>query len=82
MDASGDQACNVGHIDHEPRPDSISDRSEASEVDDSRIGGGASNYELRPLSTSDSLNLIVVQHLGIPAYSVVREAIELEQLNA
>ena len=41
MDAGGDQAGDVGHVDEQERPDRVGDGGHPLEVDDPGIGAGA-----------------------------------------
>ena len=47
MHASGDQAGEVGHVDHEVGADFVGDGAHAGEVEDARIGAAAADDDLR-----------------------------------
>ncbi len=55
IDATGDQARIVGHVDHEVGPDTVGDLAEAFEVDVAAVGRGPGE---------DQLGLLLFGHLG------------------
>ena len=60
VDAGGDQAGVVGHVDHEDRADVLRDLGEALEVDAQRIGRGAGDDQLGPVLVRLALHRVVV----------------------
>ncbi len=65
VNASGDKAGNVRHIDHEVSADGVSDLTELGEVDLAGIGGSAGKDHLGLALLSDAVELIVVDLLGL-----------------
>ena len=65
VDAGGDEAGEVGHVDHEEGADVVGDRPEALEVLDPRVGRPAGEEELRPALEGDPLDLVHVDQVGL-----------------
>ena len=67
MDARGDEAGDVGHVDHQQRADAVGDRGHALEVPEPRVGRGAADDELRADLLRGRRHQVVVDPLGVPA---------------
>ena len=63
MESCCDEACDMGHIDHEERAYFVSDLSERFEIDRSRISGSACNDELRLVLFGFCSDVIIVDRL-------------------
>ncbi len=67
VQARGDEACEVGHVDHEVGADLVGDLAETCEVELARVGRPASDDELRLGLEGEALDLVHVDpvRLGI-----------------
>jgi hypothetical protein len=74
---AGDQAGEVGHVDHEHGPDLVGDLAEDAEVDPARIGAVAGQQDQRPEALGLLADLVVVEQ---PGGGVDGVAGDLEQL--
>ena len=70
MNARGDQARDVRHVDHQIRADLVRDRSEAREVDDAGIGGRARDDQLGLAFLGDLEHLVVIDAVGDAVHAV------------
>ena len=70
IDAGGDEAGIVRHVDHEEGADLVGHLAEAREVDLARIGRGAGDDQLRPVAARDLLHLLVVDQVGVGFHAV------------
>src|SRR5699024_5029138 len=62
--ANGDQAGDVGHVDHEPGADGVGDLAHAGPVDGSRVGGEAADEHGRLVCVGQTLDGVVVDQPG------------------
>ncbi len=60
MQTGGDDARDMGHVDHEPGTDGVRDLAEAGKVDDARVGRGAGDDELGAMLLGEPRDLLVV----------------------
>ena len=63
VDAGGDEARIVGHVDHQVGADGVGDFGKALEVDAKRVGGGAGDDDLRLAFPGELFNAVVVDRL-------------------
>ena len=73
----GDQAGDVGHIDHEFGSDVLGDLAHAREVDGPRVGGRPGDDKPGPVLLGEALELVVVDELELSVDAVAYEAVEL-----
>ena len=74
---AGDEAGDVGGVEHEQRADLVGDGAERLGVDDARVGGGAGDDDLRPVLEGDVAHLVEVDALVARRDAVGHEAVEL-----
>ena len=72
MDAAGDQAGEVRHVDPQPGADLVGDRAEAREVDAAGIGRAAGDDDRRLVLHRQFLDLVVVDQAGLRHDAVLR----------
>jgi hypothetical protein len=68
---AGDQADEVGGVDHEDRADLVGHLAEGGEVDGARDGGAAGDDHLRLVLARQVAHLVVVDVLGVLGHAVV-----------
>src|SRR6185369_6141779 len=73
MQPGSDGTSDVRDIGKHPRTDTASDLSDAFEVDNTRISRCATNKQFRSMLFSDSLQLVVVDLLGLFRNTVVSD---------
>ena len=77
MHATGDETCEVGHVDHEVGTDFVGDGAHAGEVELAGIGAAAADDYFRLFAEGGGFELVVVDGLGIAADLVADDAVEL-----
>ncbi len=77
MGSTGDQAGEVGHIDHQEGSDLVGDGAHAGEVEDARVGAAAADDHLRLFAQGECFELVVVDGLGVFADLVADDSVEL-----
>ena len=76
VDAAGDQAGDVGGVEHEQGADLVGDRAERLGVDDPRVGGGAGDDQLGPVLERQVADLVEVDALVARRHAVGHEVVE------
>ena len=76
VQAGGDQAGEVRHVDHEDRADLVGDLAEAREVQDARVGAPAGEQQLRPPLAGDARHLVHVDEAGLAVDLVGRDVVQ------
>ena len=76
MQARGDEPGEVGHVDHQVRPDRVGDRAEALEVKEPRIGRPAGEDHLRLALMGDPLDLVHVDEARLAVDLVRRDVVQ------
>ena len=77
MDAAGDEAGEVGHVDDEQRAGLVGDVAHAGEVEDARIGAASADDDLGLFAQGDGFELVVVDGFGVFADVVGDDLVEL-----
>ena len=67
----GDEACDMGHVDEEPRSHASRDLSHALEVDGAGVGRATGDEELRTHLVGAGLDRVVVEKPGRAVHHVV-----------
>ena len=67
VQAGGDEAREVGHVDHQERADGVGDLAEALEVEEARVGRPAGEQQLRLALVGDPLDLVHVDEAVLGA---------------
>jgi hypothetical protein len=75
MHAPGDQARDMGGIEHEHRADLVGDLSERLRVDDTRVGGRAGDDQFRPVFVCLGPHLFHVDALVAGSHAVTHEVV-------
>ena len=76
MDAAGDEAGEVGHVDHEVGADFVGDGAHAGEVEVAWIGAAAAYDDLGFFADGCGFELVVVDGFGVFADLVADDAVE------
>ncbi len=76
VDATGNQACDVRHVDEQVSSDALGDFTHALEVDDAGVGGCSGGDHLGLLTQGDLGEFIVVDALVFLADAVLAELVE------
>gem|GEM_PF-5636135 len=75
--AGGDESAVVGHIAHVDGSDFVSDLADASEIEFTRVSGGARYYDFWLGFDGDAVHLIVVNEFGFGVDSIGCDVVEL-----
>ena len=70
MDAAGDEAGKVRHVDHQLGADAVGDLAEGAEVDDARIGRAAGDDHLRLVLLRQLAHLLHVDAVVVAAHAI------------
>jgi hypothetical protein len=70
MDAAGDEAGEMRHVDHEIGADRVGDLAESAEVNDARIGRAAGDDHFGPMLFGEPLDLLHVDEVIVAAHAV------------
>ncbi|GAA3044020.1 hypothetical protein GCM10020000_24360 [Streptomyces olivoverticillatus] len=73
----GDEAREVGHVDHQVCADLVGDPAEGREVQLPRVGGPAGDDQLRPVLLGEALDLLHVDQVGLLVDVVGDHVVEL-----
>ncbi len=65
VDAGGDEASHVGHVDEQVSTDLVGDFAHASPVDNARVSGEAADHHLRLVLNGQTFHLVVVDLAGL-----------------
>ena len=76
VQARGDQAGEVRHVDHQQRADLVGDLAEAREVELARIGRPAGEQQLRAVLARDARDLVHVDQAGLAVDLVGGDVVE------
>src|SRR4029079_19787498 len=71
MDAAGDEAGEMRHVDHEPGADTVGDVAKALEVPGPRIGRAAGDYQLRLHFLGAARDFVHIDDLVVATHGVV-----------
>ena len=77
MRARGNQAGDMGHVDHKVCADFMRDLRHTLEVDDARIGRGAADDKLRLMLFRQLLHLVVIDGLGFGINAIRNDVVQL-----
>ncbi len=77
VQAHGNQAGDVRHVDHQVGAHLVGDLAHALEVDDAGVCGSAAHDELRLHLEGNALHLVVVDKLGFGVYAVGHDVVVL-----
>ena len=75
--AGGDEAGEVGHVDHQLRADRVGDLAERGEVELARVGRPAGDDHLRPVLVGEPRDLVHVAAVVLAAHVVGDDLVEL-----
>ena len=70
MHPAGDETGEMRHVDQKFGTDLVGDLAEAAEIEDARIGGPASDDDLRPKLTRKLRHLIKIDPVIVPAHAI------------
>ena len=76
VQARGDEAREVGHVDHQQGAHLVGDLAEAGEVQHARVGGPAGEQHLRPALAGDPRDLVHVDEAALAVHLIGGDVVE------